>query len=246
MHKNTPQPTTPITRHFPDSDALNKYVVSISGKRCLLSFSRGKDSLCAWLQLRKYFDEVVVYWMYTIPGLSFEEESIQYYEKFFGVHIYRVLHPALYRMLNAFMYQTPERRSVIESLRLPYYEPDDIDDILRHDLDMPGCYMASGIRAADSVTRYTAIKTNGPLNPARLSFFPVFDWKAEDMEKTIRAANVRLPIDYQWFGRTFCGLDFRFISVIKRERPEDYRRILEWFPLVEAELKRYEYKKEHV
>ena len=40
-----------------------------------------------------------------------------------------------------------------------------------------------------------------------------------------------LPVDYEMFGRSFDGIDYRFISPIKERFPDDYARILEWFPM---------------
>jgi hypothetical protein len=42
------------------------------------------------------------------------------------------------------------------------------------------------------------------------------------------------------FGRSFDGIDLRFVVPLKERRPADYRRVLEWFPLVEAAVWKYE------
>lgn len=47
-----------------------------------------------------------------------------------------------------------------------------------------------------------------------------------------------VPPDYQWFQRSFDGLDVRFLAKIRKHAPGDYARILEWFPLAELELHR--------
>ncbi|MFD6070295.1 hypothetical protein [Amycolatopsis lurida] len=49
-----------------------------------------------------------------------------------------------------------------------------------------------------------------------------------------------LPIDYEWYGRSFDGLDYRFIEPLSRHAPEDYARALDWFPLAELELLRHD------
>jgi len=59
---------------------------------------------------------------------------------------------------------------------------------------------------------------------------------------TIRAANIRLPVDYRWFGRTLDGLDYRFLAPLKAHAPRDYARVLEFFPLAELELFRMEHR----
>ena len=54
-------------------------------KKTLLAFSCGKDAVAAWLAIRDRFDEVIPYYLYLVPHLEFVDESIDYYERFFGV-----------------------------------------------------------------------------------------------------------------------------------------------------------------
>lgn len=67
----------------------------------LISFSCGKDSLAAWLWLRERGIQLVPYYLYWVPGLSFVEEALAYYEEFFGTHIIRLPHPYFYRTPSA-------------------------------------------------------------------------------------------------------------------------------------------------
>ncbi|WP_161791100.1 hypothetical protein [Amycolatopsis sp. MJM2582] len=49
-----------------------------------------------------------------------------------------------------------------------------------------------------------------------------------------------MPIDYEWYGRSFDGLDYRFIEPLSRHAPEDYARDPDWCPLAEPELLRHD------
>jgi len=49
----------------------------VAGNRLLLSFS-GRDSLAAWLYLRENGFELIPYWCYTVPGLSYDEQRRYY------------------------------------------------------------------------------------------------------------------------------------------------------------------------
>ena len=40
--------------------------------------------------------------------------------------------------------------------------------------------------------------------------------------------------------RSFSGIHAGYLLPIKKHAPKDYRKILEWFPLIEAECWRYE------
>lgn len=205
----------------------------------ILSFSTGKDSIAAWLQLRKYFKKIVPYYCYLIPDISFVEESLRYYEDFFGQHIYRLPHNALPRMLRALVFQPPEHVTKIETLDLPgdEYDATMIGEIIRTSEHLPSdAFVGTGVRTADSPIRKIAIQKNGAVNFSQKKFHPVYDWKKKDILQAIDDVGVRLPIDYELFGRTFDGIDYRFLKPIKERFPNDYQRILDWFPLADLEL----------
>jgi len=207
----------------------------------LLSFSTGKDAIAAWLAIRDSFDAVYPYYLYSVPGLEFVEESLDYYERFFGVHIARYPHPSLHRMLNNFVFQPPERCTVIAQANLVSFDYEDIRQIMIDQNGLPeGTMVADGVRAADSPQRRMAIVTNGPISERLHKYHPVWDWKKDDLLACFKRHGVKLPLDYRMFGRTFDGLDLRFLVPIKKHRPKDYQRILEWFPLADLEIFRYE------
>lgn len=209
------------------------------GRPVLLAFSRGKDSLAAWLALRDAGVEVRPFHLYLVPGLEFVDESVAFYEDYFGTRIPQLPHPSLYRWLNNFVFQAPEHLAIIEAAQLP--EPDyvDISRLLCEDvygLDPAGTYTADGIRAADSPNRRTAIKGHGPVRDHVMKVSPVWDWRIKHVRAALAEHRCPLPVDYELFNRTFDGLDLRFLKPIKDRFPGDYERILEWFPLADLEL----------
>lgn len=115
----------------------------------ILAFSTGKDSLAAWLQMRKYFKRIVPYYCYCVPGISFVEDSLRYYEDFFGCHIYRLPHRSFFRFLRYGLFQPPYRIPVIEGADLAddmTYNDDVIGDIVRNCARLPdGAYVGTGV-----------------------------------------------------------------------------------------------------
>lgn len=208
----------------------------------LMAFSCGKDSIGAWLACRPHFERIVPFYMYLVPGLKFVERSLRYYEEFFGCQILRVPHPSLYRMLNNFVFQSPENCAVIEAANLANFEYESMYDEVRKKCGLPeAAFAASGVRAVDSPYRMVAIKRYGPINRKKRHFYPIWDWNKARLLSEIRSAGIQLPADYRVFGRSFDGIDYRFLAPIRRTWPDDYARILEYFPLAEAEMKRREY-----
>lgn len=208
----------------------------------IIAFSTGKDSIAAWLQMRKYFKHIVPYYCYSVPHLGFVEDSLKYYEDFFGCHIYRLPHPTFLTWLNVFHCQTPDRVTIIMNnpmLAEMCWDERALGDAVRAFGRLPeGAFVGSGVRMADSPTRRIGIKTHGAINRNAKKFFPVYDWRKEDMIRAFDESGVKLPVDYKLFGRSFDGLDYRFIKPIKDTYPEDYARILEWYPQIEVEIAR--------
>jgi 3'-phosphoadenosine 5'-phosphosulfate sulfotransferase (PAPS reductase)/FAD synthetase len=210
-----------------------------TGVPVLLAFSRGKDSLAAWLALRDAGVEVRPFHLYLVPGLEFVDESLAFYEDFFGQRIPQLPHPSLFRWLNNLTFTPPERIRVIEAAQLP--EPDyvEISRVLCaevYGLDPATTLTADGIRAADSPNRRTAIKGHGPVRRHVMKVSPVWDWRIRHVRAALEHHACPLPVDYELFNRTFDGLDYRFLAPIKDRFPRDYQRILDWFPLADLEI----------
>ncbi len=229
-------------RHFESSEKLCEYLAARSDT-VILSFSLGKDALASWLFLREYFPHIIPYYLYLVPDLSFVQRGIDYFENHFQTRIIQLPHPSLYRMLNNMIFQAPENCRIIEEMALPKFGYDDISGWIKRDYKIPeDVYTAHGVRAADSIMRRTSIKRWGSLNEIRKSFFPIFDWPKARLMDTIKASGVRLPVDYRMFGRSFDGIDYRFLKPIHDHYPEDYKKILEWFPLADLEIRRREWR----
>ena len=123
----------------------------------LLSFSGGKDSIAAWLQMRKYFKRIVPYYMYFVPGLKYIERSLEYYEDFFGCHIYQFPHPAFFKKMNLGVFQPPNRLSIIADkmyVDLSTYDVIAISEMIRSYLGLSeNAYTGVGIRQGDTPMR---------------------------------------------------------------------------------------------
>ena len=211
----------------------------------LLSFSRGKDSIAAWLEVRKYFPRVIPFYCYRIPGLGFVERSLAYYEKFFGCKIWQLPHPSTYNQLRHLMFQPPENCAIIEAADLEHFSYEDLEDSLRTDLHLgPEVYTATGVRSADSQRRALALRRFGPINTRKKKFHPIFSWNKDDVIRSMEQAGVQLPVDYLMFGRSFDGINAQFLEPLKKWFPEDYVRVIRLFPMAELELLRWEFAKE--
>lgn len=229
--------------HTSDSDELCRIIAERCDGTVILSFSGGKDSLAAWLKLRRFFKRILPVYMYLIPDLRFVERGLVQYERYFDTHIIRMPHPSLYRQLNNFTLQPPEHLATIEAFNPINYDNDDLFDIVKVAYGLPlETYVAIGVRATDSLNRWASVKKYGASNEKRHTFFPIYDYRKDQLLGELREAGIRLPAEYRYFYRSFDGLDWRFLKPMKEHYPDDYQRVLDWFPLAELELKRIEYR----
>lgn len=227
--------------NWPNSDDLCKQMADKQDGICLLRFSCGKDAIASMIQLKRHFKTIIPIYHYLHPHLNFIEKSLKYYEGFWGTKIYRVPNQVLYSQLNRGLYQTKESWDAIKKLKLPNFDNDEVNDYIKQDLGLPiNTMTAIGVRAADSVNRQMVIKKFGPVNQKRKTFYPVWDWNIEKLVSEIEKEKVKLPIDYNIWGKSFDGLDYRFIKPLKENFPDDYEKLKDLFPLLDLELKRYE------
>ena len=208
------------------------------GRPVLLSFSRGKDSIAAWVAMRDAGIPVVPFYLYSVPGLmDFERESLAYFEDVFGTRIPRYPHPGMYRQLRSLVFQPPERWRIIQKANLPSLTHEQVDAAVRKDHGLSAdTWVADGVRAADSLNRRGMIARHGPFRARAGKVSPIWDLLKTETMALVHGSGIRLPIDYEWFGRSFDGIDLRFLGPLAEHAPDDFQKILTWFPLADLEL----------
>lgn len=225
-----------LLRHHINSAALRRYVRDDLGqRRVLLSFSCGKDAVASWIALREDGFEVVPFFLYLVPGLRLIDEGLSMYEAHFKTPILRVPHPSLARWLRNNTFAPPGRWEQIAEARVPSLSHAQVEDEVRRRTGLDG-WIGIGTRAADSLARRANQTRYGSLTPSRRSFLPVFDWGIDDVIDAIGREGCGLPDDYRLFGRSFDGLDYRFLRPLRDHYPDDYDRVRAWFPCVEMEF----------
>ena len=173
--------------------------------------------------------------------MSFIEESLQYFEDWFQTRIIRLPHISFYRMIGAALFQTPERLDSIRRLgwdQCIHFTYNDVRRWLAEDLgwDEATTWTANGVRAADSPLRRIHLVKNQGKNFSSKQFYPVFDMLKADVMGIIKRHGIKLPVDYEMFGRSFDGIDYRFVGPLRKHRPQDFEVVRFWFPLIEVEI----------
>ena len=216
----------------------------MTGGRCLLGFSRGKDYIAAWLYLREFFNEVIPFHCSSIPHLSFVDESLNYYESVFNTKIIRCLSGEITMALSDLIYQPLEDEAEIDELELWSYDNHDIIGLLRAQYGSE-LWCAFGINITDSIDRRIYVQKNQGRNEERKTFYPCFDWSKKQILKAIDDFGIKLPGDYKLANRSLAGLpNFRHLCRIEEVYPQDMEKIELWFPFIRAQLARNEFRRE--
>lgn len=210
-------------------------------KKVTLGFSAGKDSLSCAVVLRNLNVEYIPFYFYHCPDLEFVEEILQQYEKILKVKVIRLPHPMLYDCLRHEDFQTYDRAIDLESNGFIRCTFRDLINVYLDSINAPRDYYdVNGVRAAESFNRRMVIKNNGPVDHKNKKISLISDWTNKDVKTFLKQHNIPLSMDYDIWDRSFDGIKYQFLFGVKKHHPRDWQTLLEYFPLLELELFRYE------
>ena len=229
----------------PESDELCRTIARESGGVCLLSFSRGKDAIAAWLNLSRFFPRIIPFTCAAIPHVPFADEYLAYVERIFGTHVIRLLDGGLYSMVNALRFQWPHDEEWINGMSWPEYDAQDIASTIRSHLGLPRAWTAYGLNASDSIDRMITVRQCHGRYDGTRSFYPNFDWTHSQIMETLRQSNIRLSNEYHIAARSFAGAPMpHTLMAIKRRAPRLFSRLEHYYPLLKASVCRTEWRNE--
>lgn len=197
----------------------------------IVGFSGGKDSIVALDLCMRYFDIVHPYFLYLVPGLEFQERTLRWYERRYGVEIIRLPH---FEVSNFLRYGTFRD----SDFSVPIVSVSDMYSYLR---GVTGAtWIAAGERIADSIVRRAMIKSTGSIDTKRGRFYPVAYWRKAEIMNYIKRKRLYLPPDSRKFGFSFRSLDGRQLAFVKDRYPDDYEKIKRFYPFCGAAVRRFE------
>ena len=154
--------------------------------------------------------------------------------------IHQYPHPRWSRTLNNCVFQSPEHCDVIEAANMPVFGYDDMRPFILEDLGLPeNTWFCDGVRACDNPYRRASLTKHGLMKLTTRKASVVADWTKSEVMAAIERRGIGLPPDYELFGRSFDGLDMRFMKPLREKRPKDFEVVKQWYPFIEADEKRW-------
>jgi len=237
---NTNPPALDPLEGTAETRQLCQEISEASGGICFFGFSRGKDSIAAWLFLRRFFKRIIPFHCASVPHLRFVDESLAYYERVFETPILRLMDGQVLGAVDDLVWQPPGSEPIIDELELWHYDMHDVVDLLRQRFQLPNAWCAYAISMFDSIYRRCFVGRCGGRFPRRKSFYPCYNWRREQVIEAVKASGIKLPVDYRMGNRSFSGRPtyHRHLGKIEEMFPDDYARIEAMFPMIKAEYVR--------
>lgn len=193
--------------------------------RVLVSYSGGKDSAVTLDLCARHFDEVQAFFMYFVPGLSFQERILRWAEARYGIEIIRIPHFDCAMFLRGGTWADPD----------PEVAAVKIADVYGYMRERTGLHwIAAGERIADSIVRRAYITKRGTIDPQRGRIYPLAHWRKRDVTAYLRRNALRVSEESALFGWSFRDLMPRTLALVKQHYPEDFERILRHYPQAEV------------
>lgn len=208
-----------------------------------LGFSTGKDSLIGLDLLLKNGIEVCPVYFYIVPGMTFIEENLAIYEKYYNLKIVRLPHPMLQDFINLCLYQ-PLHKAKFMTM---FYNKDDsyckFSGIMNwyfkeENIDIQ--YDCNCMKMADSLNRRLLLRNKPDIDTERKVIYLGKYLKTSEIWHYLKEQKIPITNDYDIFGRSADNLlNYQYLIGVKKYYPDDYKKIIEYFPLADVEIKRY-------
>lgn len=197
----------------------------------LVSYSGGKDSLVVMDQCVSAGRKVEAFMLTFLPDMDCFRFWADYAWARWRVRPRMHQDPAAIRLM---------RRGVFRHapLKVPAVTVRDIETCVRDETGIE--WIGYGYKRVDCIDRACMLKTwpNG-IHEGWKKFAPIADWKHGDVFSYLRRKRIEIPnaVRFQMSG---VGVGAEALRTLRENWPADYRRVMEVFPLAEAQADRVE------
>lgn len=220
---------------FKDMEALAKRHPEI-----LVAFSGGKDSLAVLDICCRTFPKVKAFFKYLVPGLDVLDAKFRWAQERYGIETIQFPANSAIRCKAQGVYCDADF-NVMKALgdgKIP------LKASFEYAMQVTGCpVMATGMKEADGMKRRQLFAN---IRDGKDAFWgkvvhPLRWWNKRDVITYLKAQNIPLPDAENGAVTSGVGLDHGSLCWLHDRYPEDFQKLLRWYPFAGAAIKRREW-----
>lgn len=208
-----------------------------TNKVILFHSMSGKDSIALLHLLYPHFDQITCVFMYVVKDLEHITKYMHYINKKYPkARIIQIPHFALFSYIKTG--HLGHRQN--EKQRL--YNLSDLTDNIREKTNIQ--WAVFGFKQSDSMNRRVMLRTyqDEAINEKNKKVYPLSTYKNNDIIEYIKAEKLITPEKYgnsQSLGTDIN--DLNYLLFLRNNYPNDLKKVINEFPLVERKLYEYDY-----
>lgn len=205
--------------------SINHIAQALKNEPVAIFFSTGKDSIAmADLFFKYYPGEKSLFFMYFVDGLEIKESILRHYEKRWNIKINRI--------------PCEENLAMKTGKKVKLH---DIEHGVRFKYDIT--WIAQGVRKDESLAR-RGMLANLPygIDERNHKLYPIAEWSSKQVMSYCKFNKLPLPIEYQHgLNHDWYIPDAKLLLYLKNNFYNDYMKVIQEFPHLEAAIWREEH-----
>lgn len=203
----------------------------------LVAYSGGKDSLAVLDLCAKKFQRVLCFFMYFVPGLEVCERQLAFARQRYGVEVCQFPHfAAIASLRDGLFCDQPDAVFNLPDIGLK--------EMYAWVMGATGVDMiVTGAKEADGLKRrqfFANVRDSS--DPVwKHVIWPIRKWRKADVLDYLAANKIPLPEAQPGAVTSGIGLQHDTLCWLHDRHPEDFKKILRWFPYAGAAVKRRDY-----
>lgn len=208
-----------------------------TNKVILFHSMSGKDSIALLHLLYPHFDQITCVFMYVVKDLDHIARYMHYINKKYPkARIIQIPHFALFSYIKTGHLGHKQN----EKQRL--YNLSDLTDNIREKTNIEWAFF--GFKQSDSMNRRVMLRTyqEQAINEKNKKVYPLSTYKNNDIIEYIKAEKLITPEKYGNSQSSGTDInDLNYLLFLRNHFPNDLKKVIAEFPLVERKLYEYDY-----
>ena len=214
-----------------------KQIAQKTNKVILFHSMSGKDSIALLHLLYPHFEQVTCVFMYVVKDLEHITRYMHYINKKYPkAKIIQIPHFALFSYIKTGHLGHKQN----EKQRL--YNLSDLTDNIREKTNIEWAFF--GFKQSDSMNRRVMLRTyqEQAINEKNKKVYPLSTYKNNDIIEYIKAEKLITPEKYGNSQSSGTDInDLNYLLFLRNHFPNDLKKVIAEFPLVERKLYEYDY-----